>query len=111
MAFALSKGAVSVGVATLATLISPESAYAFGVGPGPAATTGHVQNLRHVGAASSFVLPRPEGASGRTRACSTTLASSYVVKPEMARPRGSKWRKLRTRGPGFGEKVGCCFCG
>lgn len=91
-------------VAALAALIAPESAHAFGVGTAAGvAFTGNVQSLRPSAATSSFLRARP---TRRTGECSpTSLASSYVVKPEMARSRAHEWRKLRTRGPGFEEKV------
>lgn len=98
-------GAVAA-VCALAALIVPESADAFGAGamPGVATTVGHVQQQQHLHGSSSFLRAR----TTRTGECSTTsLFSSYVVKPEMARSRACEWRKLRTRGPGFEEKV--CF--
>ncbi|CAM9308071.1 unnamed protein product [Scytosiphon promiscuus] len=101
---AMTWGAASA-IAALAALIAPESALAFGAGPGLAtAPRGYGHDLRpSAAAASSFLRANP---AKRTGECSpTSLSTSYVVKPEMARCRASKWRKLRTRGQGFGEKV------
>lgn len=93
-------------VAVLAASLVVDTAHAFAVAPIPA-TVGYAQNLRKGGATSSFLRAGgPTRAATRAREGSpTSLSSSYVVKPEMARSRGSEWRKLRTRGPGFGEKV------
>lgn len=100
-------GGAAAAVAALAAIISTELAHAFGAGAGLSGV-GHLQNQRQVGA-SSFVQSRSASAVGRTGECSpTSLSSAYVLKPEMARSRGSEWRKLRTRGPGFGEKVSAC---
>lgn len=89
----------------LAALVSWEPSYAFCVGSGPG-TTGLAQ-ISGLGAKSSFLhSPSSRADAGRTGECSpTSLSSSYVVKPEMARTVGSEWRKMRTRGQGFGEKV------
>lgn len=97
-------GAAAV-VYALAALIAPESVDAFGAGPAPGvATTGHAQRYLHPSpASSSFLRARPARRTGERS--TTSLSSSYVVKPEMARSRAREWRKLRTRGPGFEEKV------
>lgn len=107
------KGAAAWGaaatVAALAALIAPESAHAFGVGaaPGVASSAGNVHNLPRPSAATSLRSTRAlAGTARRTGESSpTSLSTSYAVKPEMARSRASEWRKLRTRGPGFEEKV------
>ena len=91
-------------VATLVALIAPDSAHAFGVGVAPGVS--NVQSLRPSAATSSFLRAGPARGTGE---CSpTSLSTSYAVKPEMARSRASEWRKLRTRGPGFEEKVCAC---
>lgn len=89
----------------LASLVSSEPSYAFCVGSGPGVTG--VAQISRLGAKSSFLhSPSSRADAGRTGECSpTSLSSSYVVKPEMARSVGSEWRKMRTRGQGFGEKV------
>ena len=94
----------AAAVAALAVLMAPEPAHAFGVGAAPGfGTAGNVQNLRPSAATSSFLRAGPARGTGE---CSpTSLSTSYAVKPEMARSRASEWRKLRTRGPGFEEKV------
>lgn len=89
-----------------AALISVEPALAFGVGPPSLGSNGNVKYQHGASSSSSFVRAtssRPTGESS-----STSLSSSYVVKPEMARSRTCEWRKLRTRGQGFGEKVCAC---
>lgn len=94
----------AAAVAALAALIALESTHAFGVGAAPGvASAGNVQNLRASAATCSFLRAGPARGTGE---CSpTSLSTSYAVKPEMARSRASEWRKLRTRGPGFEEKV------
>lgn len=100
----------------LLLLLLPESGHAFSVVAPlrPAAPFGHraknAQRHHHqlctAGATSSFLPAKGASSAGRTGECSSTsLLSSYEVKAEMARNGGSEWRKLRTRGPGFGEKV------
>eukprot|EP00752_Nemacystus_decipiens_P005990 g5409.t1 len=93
----------AAAAAALAALIAPESTHAFGAGAAPSVSNmGNVQNLRP-SATSSFLRAGPARGTGE---CSpTSLSTSYAVKPEMARSRASEWRKLRTRGPGFEEKV------
>lgn len=108
----LAKGATrgaAAAVAALAALIAPESTHAFAVGAAPGvASAGNVQNLRPSATTSSFLRAGPARGTGE---CSpTSLSTSYAVKPAMARSRASEWRKLRTRGPGFEEKVCLCVC-
>ncbi|CAM9833002.1 unnamed protein product, partial [Hapterophycus canaliculatus] len=77
---AMTWGAASA-IAALAALIAPESAHAFGVGPGLAtAARGYGHDLRPSAAAtSSFLRANP---AKRTGECSpTSLSTSYVVKP------------------------------
>lgn len=99
MAFATIAAAA---VATLVVLTTPDAVQGFGLAP---AAVGNVQsNVRQAGTSSSFLKARsPPVRAGESSP--TSLSSSYEVKPEMARCRGAEWRKLRTRGPGFGEKV------
>lgn len=99
----------AAAAATLAAFLVADTVHSFAVTPVPA-TVGHVQNLRQAGATSSFLRAVPARAASRAgEASPTSLSSSYVVKSEMARSRGSEWRKLRTRGPGFGEKARVFF--
>lgn len=101
-----SRGAMKAGAAAtvLAALASPSAVKAFGLSPG-AVTTGHV-NILGTASSTSPSLKADYASRGSTgEGSSTSLWSAYAVKPEMARSRGSEWRKLRTRGPGFGEKV------
>lgn len=90
----------ALAVAAVAALVAPEPASGFSVGPG----VGSVQNLHSSARRGVTLPPRRTGESS-----STSLSSSYVVKPEMAPCRATQWRKLRTRGPGFGEKVRCLW--
>ncbi|CAB1104246.1 unnamed protein product [Ectocarpus sp. CCAP 1310/34] len=86
----------ALAAAAVVVLVAPEPACAFSVGPG----VGSVRNLRSATRRGTTLPPKRTGESSPT-----SLSSSYVVKPEMARCRATQWRKLRTRGPGFGEKV------
>lgn len=106
MVFA-SSGAMRAGVAAtvIAALASPSAVKAFGISPG-AVTTGHVNILGTASSTSSSLKAGYASSCAAGEGSSTSLWSAYAVKPEMARSRGSEWRKLRTRGPGFGEKVG-----
>ena len=97
----------AAAIAVVAALISAEPALAFGVGPASRGSIGNVKNQRGASSSASFVRAGSKRSTGESS--STSLSSSYVVKPEMARSRTSEWRKLRTRGPGFGEKV-CVAC-
>lgn len=98
----------AAAIAVVAALISVEPALAFGVGPSSRGSIENVKNQHGASSSSSFVRA---GSNRRTgESSSTSLSSSYVVKPEMARSRTSDWRKLRTRGQGFGEKVCACAC-
>lgn len=93
---------VGAMAAALAALALTPVVEAFGVSRGTS-TGGLVHILGASQATSSFL----KGGRGRRTGASspTSLCSAYAVKPDMARSRGSQWRKLRTRGPGFGEKV------
>lgn len=91
-------------LATLAVALGLKACEAFGVGPG-VVTAGRT-NALHTGSVSSFFRAVTSGKGGRrTGESSTSLWSAYSIKPGLARSQGSQWRKLRTRGPGFGEKV------
>lgn len=93
----------AAAIAVVAALISAEPALAFGVGPASRGSIGNVKNQHGASSSASFVRAGSKRSTGESSF--TSLSSSYVVKPEMARSRTSEWRKLRTRGPGFGEKV------
>lgn len=86
----------ALAAAAVAALVAPELACSFSVGPGVSS----VRNLHSAARRGTTLPPKRTGESSPT-----SLSSSYVVKPEMARCRATQWRKLRTRGPGFGEKV------
>lgn len=97
-----------VAAATLVTLGKLEVSETFGVARGPISTEPK-QTSRNA-FTSSFAKAGDVGKRGRTsQGTSTSLWSAYVIKPDMAQSRGSEWRKLRTRGPGFGDKV-FAFC-
>lgn len=91
-------------VATLVALTCPDRTEAFGVSPGAAAAAAKGRVHIQEGATSSFLKARSRGGTSG-EASSTSLLSTYLIKPDMAQTRGSEWRKLRTRGPGFCEKV------
>lgn len=101
-----SMASAAVAIAVVAALMLVEPTLAFGVGPASRGSIGNVENKRGA-SSSSFVRAGSQRRTGESS--STSLSSSYVVKPEMARSRTCEWRKLRTRGPGFGEKV-CGVC-
>eukprot|EP00903_Cladosiphon_okamuranus_P020680 g18989.t1 len=100
------KWGAAAAIAALAALIALESTHAFGIGAALGLrNAGNVHNPRPSGATSSFLRAGPARGIGTGECSPTSLSTSYVVKPEMARSRASEWRKLRTRGPGFEEKV------
>lgn len=99
-----SRLAVIVVVAVVITTSPGGTVSAFGSSPG-ALSGGHVNTLITTSSTSSFLKVGGGSRSSGVEGSSTSLWSAYAVKPEMAKKQGSEWRKLRTRGPGFGEKV------
>ena len=99
-----SRLAVIVVVSIVITTTPGGTVSAFGSSPGPLAG-GHVNTLITSSSTSSFLKIAGGSRSSGGEGSSTSLWSAYAVKPEMAKKQGSEWRKLRTRGPGFGEKV------
>ncbi|CAM9500512.1 unnamed protein product [Sphacelaria rigidula] len=97
-------GHAVIALMGVAITTTPGRVSAFGSSPG-ALTGGHVNTLVTTSSTSSFLKVGGGSRSSGGEGSSTSLWSAYAVKPDMAKKQGSEWRKLRTRGPGFGEKV------
>lgn len=99
-----------VAAAAFVALLHRDTVDAFGLSLRSAAVR---ERISRDGLTPSVCKARAPGARGRWKphgsssgqGSSTSLRSAYVIKPDMAKSRGSEWRKLRTRGLGFGEKV------
>lgn len=101
---AMRSGHAVIALMGVAITTTPGRVSAFGSSPG-ALTGGHVNTLVTTSSTSSFLKVGGGSRSSGGEGSSTSLWSAYAVKPDMAKKQGSEWRKLRTRGPGFGEKV------